>query len=72
MTPQKAISKVVNLKDYDSVNIGDFIQTELGDFVCMDRPNVYQPIDSRVWKFQHATDSEGEPFMDGKTYSFKN
>lgn len=58
-----AIRSKVNLNNYDSIKVGQLIETSEGEFICKSKPNIYQPIDSRVWVFEQATASDGEPIM---------
>lgn len=61
-----SIKRFINLNDYDSLNIGEVFGTDMGEFACISKPNIYQPIDSRTWQFEHVTDVDGEPFMAGE------
>jgi len=67
----KQIAKQVNTNNYDSLEIGATIETGYGDFVCTAKPNIYQPIDSRTWTFEQATDESGEPMTDGAIITLK-
>ena len=48
-------------QNYNSCNLGTVIYTEYGDFICVQKPNIYQPLDERRWVFEQVADADGEP-----------
>jgi hypothetical protein len=65
------LASVRNLQDYSSVNVGDYIFTVHGEFVCTAKPNIMQPIDNRIWKFEQTEDAHGEPMTSGEVITIK-